>query len=96
MYKKRKLSKSTFAGLLDDKQHTSDQILALPGAEVTESAVYRNAEKSRLLSLKASESKFDGSDYLQLHYDGRIMNGLDRYVLLRSFGVKTLRNKSKE
>jgi len=93
--KKRKISISTKSCLLADKRHTSirqqaDQILSFPHADIagSPSTVYRSREKTRLFSLETCESNINDSDYLQLHYDGRIINGMDRYVFVVQFWSK--------
>ena len=93
--KKRKLSISTNSCSLADRRHTSmrqqsDQILAFVGENIAASptTVYRRREEARLLSLKECESKINESEFLQLHYDGRKINGMNRYVFVVQFYCK--------
>ena len=87
--KKRKLSISTNSCSLADIRHASirqqsDQILAFVGESraAFPTTVYRRREEARLLSLKECESTINESEFLQLHYDGRKINGMDRYVFV--------------
>ena len=70
--------------LVADKQHTSI------GQNLTKSqhpveklqhlqALFIDTKKIRLL-LEACETKISGSDFLQLGYNTRMIDGLDRYV----------------
>ena len=45
-------------------------------------------KKTRLLSLETCRSQIDGADFLQLHFHGRIINQLDRYVFVVQFWCK--------
>ena len=83
---------STNSCFLADKRHTSirqqsDHILAFLGESIAASptTVYGCREEARLLSLKECESKINKSEFLQLRYDGRKINGMDRCVFVIQF-----------
>ena len=38
-----------------------------------------------MCSLTKCESEISGAEFLQLHYDGRIIDGMDRFVFLNQY-----------
>ena len=65
----------------------SDQLLSVVGSEIaaSPSTIFRKREKVRISALSDAEVKLHGSDFLQLCYDGRVVNKSDRYVFLGQF-----------
>ena len=57
------------------------------GSEIaaSPSTIFRKREKVRMPALSDAEAKIKGSDFLQLCYDGRMVNKSDRYVFLGQF-----------
>ena len=78
---KRKPSISAYSCSSADKPHTSirqqsDQILAFPGNEKhLQVLCIETQKKTRLLSLEDCRCQINDADFLQLHYDGRIISG---------------------
>ena len=60
-------------------------------AGTSKSSVHRKKEKYRLESLKAAESKLASVDAWQLCFDGKIINGIDRYVFVSQYLNTTIR-----
>ena len=54
-------------------------IAALP------STIFRESKKIQMTAFKNSEALLNGCDFLQLCYDGRVVNKSDRYVFLGQF-----------
>ena len=65
----------------------SDQLLSVAGSAIaaSPSTLFREREKIRMTALKNSEALLNGCDFLQLCYDGRVVNKSDRYVFLGQF-----------
>ena len=82
--KKRKSSISINSCSFADRRHTSirqqsDQILAFVGEKVT---------ASRTTVIDVEKKQDHESEFLQLHYVGRKINGMDRYVFVAQFYCK--------
>ena len=92
-YKKIKTAEvSSESCTLADRRLTSirqqsDQLLSVVGSEIaaSPSTIFRKREKVRMSALRDAEAKLKGTDFLQLCYDGRIVNKSDKYVFLGQF-----------
>ena len=66
----------------------SDQLLSVVGPEniaASASTGYRHREKMRMKALQRSETLVDSSNTIQLCYDGKIIDKIDRYVFVAQF-----------
>ena len=66
----------------------SDQLLSVIGAEniaASSSTVHSHREKGRMKALQQCESVLSASNSLQLCYDGKIIDKIDRYVFVGQF-----------
>ena len=68
------------------RQH-SDQLLSVAGSAIaaSTSTIFREREKIRMTALKNSKALLNGCDFLQLCYDGPVVNKSDIYVFLGQF-----------
>ena len=59
----------------------SDQLLAYGGAAIaaSPSTIFRNREKIRMKALEQAEVQLKACSFMQLCYDGRVINKSDRY-----------------
>ena len=79
--------------ILADRRMTSlrqqsDQILSVVGPEniaASASTVYRHREKMRMKALQRSETLAASSNAIQLCYDGKIIDKINRYVFVAQF-----------
>ena len=79
--------------ILADRRMTSlrqqsDQLLSVIGADniaASSSTVYRHREKARMKALQQCESVLSSSNSIQLCYDGKIIDKIDRYVFVGQF-----------
>ena len=90
--KVKKFSLSKESCFLADRRMTSlrqqSDILSTVighGIAASPSTVYRHREKSRIEALKDSETSLAGADSLQLCYDGKIVDKMDRYIFVGQF-----------
>ena len=63
----------------------SDQFLSVSGSEkiaASPSTIFRKREQCRLKALQRCKADLNKADALQLCYDGKIINKIDRYVFL--------------
>ena len=63
----------------------SDQLTSLVdwhSISASPATIHRRRETLRMKSMTLSEAKLDAASALQLCYDGRIVNKIDRYVFL--------------
>ena len=66
----------------------SDQLLSVVRPEniaASASTVYRHREKMRMKALQRSETLVASSNAIQLWYDGKIIDKIDRYVFVAQF-----------
>ena len=79
--------------ILADRRMTSlrqqpDQLLSVVGPEniaASASTVHRHREKMRMKALQRSETLVASSNAIQLCYDGKIIDKIDRYVFVAQF-----------
>ena len=79
--------------ILADRRLTSirqqyDQLLAVVGSEkivALPSTIFRKREQCRLKALRRCEADLNQADALQLYYDGKIINKIDRYVFIGQY-----------
>jgi len=93
-YKKVKLfSINAESCVLADRRLTtirqqSDQLLAVIGKNqvaASPATIYRHREKERMKALANCEAALNATDAIQLCYDGRVVNKMDRYAFLGQF-----------
>ena len=93
-YKKVRIySVSEESCVLADRRMTSirqqsDQLTSLVdrgSISASPATIHRRREAVRMKSMTLSEAKLDAAPALQLCYDGRIVNKIDRYVVLGQF-----------
>ena len=74
----------------------SDQLLSVAGSAIaaSPSTIFREREKIRMTALKNSEALLNGCNFLQLCYNGRVVNKSDRYVFLGQFLQADCKKKS--
>ena len=92
-YHKKAFSITEESCILADRRMTSlrqqsDQLLSVVGPEniaASASTVYRHREKMRMKALQRSETLEASSTAIQLCYDGKIIDKIDRYVFVAQF-----------
>ena len=91
--RKKSFSLTEQSCILADSRMTSlrqqsDQLLSVIGDDniaASSSTVYRHREKARMKALQQCESVLSASNSLQLCYDGKIIDKIDRYVFVGQF-----------
>ena len=66
----------------------SDQLLSVSGSEkiaASPSTIFRKREQCRLKALRRCKADLNKADALQLCYDGKIINKINRYVFIRQY-----------
>ena len=91
--KTRTFSVTEESCILADRRLTSirqqsDQLLSVVGSEkiaASPSTIFRKREQCRLKALRRCEADLNKADALQLCYDGKIINEIDRYVYIGQY-----------
>ena len=91
--KARTFSVSEESCILADRRLTSvcqqsDQLLSVVGSEkiaASPSAIFHEREQCRLKALRRCEADLNKADALQLCYDGKIINKIDKYVFIGQY-----------